>query len=408
MKIAVFDSDFLLPRHLAGSPTVLIQDQLETLSKYVDEAIIITEPKEVKEQRSIPANFKLYQVRNRLNLLRLLFYLKDQTVRVPGSSFYVTMLSTMTKILEREKVDVLYSCGSQFMGAFVGLVGCLTGIPTVHYVFQIPSVEWCRAGIMEGHRTPLTYNISHLLKNALLALPQRRFLVRWGLRRVNVLVASSKYVKQKLNLWRSDYEELTVIYPWVKTWRQEPILVENAPQILYFGNFWWGRGALDVAKAFHRIARKIPDVKLTIAPSNVHRITLEYFLRLISRQNLQNRVIWKGPVKDLGELFVPARLIMLPNRLSPSLKLLEAFSSGRPVITTNLEWVPELVLDGLTGYAVNPGDVTALAERAETLLTSYDLSVEMATRTANLITQICNMEDNTRKIVHLMQKAKSM
>ena len=46
----------------------------------------------------------------------------------------------------------------------------------------------------------------------------------------------------------------------------------------------------------------------------------------------------------------------------------EAFSYGLPVVATNFGPIPELVIEGKTGYLVQHGDVAALAERLIALL----------------------------------------
>ena len=48
--------------------------------------------------------------------------------------------------------------------------------------------------------------------------------------------------------------------------------------------------------------------------------------------------------------------------------VLEAAASGLPVVAVWASSMPEFVHDGVTGYLVSPGDVTALAERLATLL----------------------------------------
>jgi glycosyltransferase involved in cell wall biosynthesis len=53
--------------------------------------------------------------------------------------------------------------------------------------------------------------------------------------------------------------------------------------------------------------------------------------------------------------------------------ILEAMASARPVVSTHLAGIPELVVDGETGMLISPGDSTALAQALEQLLRDPDL-----------------------------------
>ncbi|MBU6400580.1 MAG: glycosyltransferase family 4 protein [Verrucomicrobia bacterium] len=56
---------------------------------------------------------------------------------------------------------------------------------------------------------------------------------------------------------------------------------------------------------------------------------------------------------------------------------LEAMSSGKPVIVTRTASLPELVLEGETGFVVAPGDPVALRQRVEAFLADPALSQRM-------------------------------
>ena len=57
--------------------------------------------------------------------------------------------------------------------------------------------------------------------------------------------------------------------------------------------------------------------------------------------------------------------------------LLEAMASGVPVVSTALSGIPEIVVDGETGYLVEPGDAVALAGAMEKLLREPDTSARL-------------------------------
>ena len=59
------------------------------------------------------------------------------------------------------------------------------------------------------------------------------------------------------------------------------------------------------------------------------------------------------------------------------LSVLEAMASGTPVVASRTGGVPEVVVDGETGFLVEPGDVAALHDRVATLLAERRLARRM-------------------------------
>lgn len=86
---------------------------------------------------------------------------------------------------------------------------------------------------------------------------------------------------------------------------------------------------------------------------------------------IDRSVTFTGVVTDpLGEgLFAAADIVCQPSRWQEAfgLTIAEAMASGRPVIGTRVGAIPELIVDGETGYLVDRGDVAAIAERIVTL-----------------------------------------
>ena len=80
-------------------------------------------------------------------------------------------------------------------------------------------------------------------------------------------------------------------------------------------------------------------------------------------------------VYDASDLFLNASEID-----NMPLSILEAFSAGLPVVTTDAGGIPYIVRDGETGFLVRMGDHAALADRALKLLADPELAAGVATR----------------------------
>jgi glycosyltransferase involved in cell wall biosynthesis len=87
--------------------------------------------------------------------------------------------------------------------------------------------------------------------------------------------------------------------------------------------------------------------------------------------------------------------------------ILEAMASARPVVTSRLAGIPELVMDGETGVLVSPGDTGALANALEQLLRNGELRVRYAQAGRARIEQQFRIENTVAPLVDLLEQTYS-
>lgn len=81
---------------------------------------------------------------------------------------------------------------------------------------------------------------------------------------------------------------------------------------------------------------------------------------------------------ELVELYQQSDLFVLPTRADCySLVALEAMACGLPVIVSSIGGIPDIVVEGETGYLVNPDDLPTLSARLDTLVEDFVLRREM-------------------------------
>jgi glycosyltransferase involved in cell wall biosynthesis len=66
---------------------------------------------------------------------------------------------------------------------------------------------------------------------------------------------------------------------------------------------------------------------------------------------------------------------------------MEAMASGKPVVSTNIGGTPDIIIDGSSGILVPPGDVGALRNALQELLTHRDMITRMGQTSLKRVAQ---------------------
>src|SRR6185369_10613628 len=131
-----------------------------------------------------------------------------------------------------------------------------------------------------------------------------------------------------------------------------------------------------VLRAFAIIQEQIPEASLTIAGDGSQARALR---ALAEELNLRN-ASFIGQVAPfaIADVYDAADIFLNGSEIdNQPLSILEAFSCGLPVVTTNAGGIPDIVQDRRTGMVVSRGDYVEMANRALTLLENPVLAKQM-------------------------------
>ncbi|MBX3413301.1 MAG: glycosyltransferase [Pirellulales bacterium] len=116
------------------------------------------------------------------------------------------------------------------------------------------------------------------------------------------------------------------------------------------------------------VHRTVPEARFLIVGDGPLRPEIE---AQIHNLGLAGIVHMLGMRRDIPELLHVIDVVALTSKMEANpVSVLEALSSGRPVVSTRVGSIPENVIDGETGFLVPPGDEQTLAARLTTLLTN--------------------------------------
>ena len=143
--------------------------------------------------------------------------------------------------------------------------------------------------------------------------------------------------------------------------------------IIHISNFRKVKRVQDVLKVFAKIREKIPS-KLLLIGDGPERLEMEQLCRNL---NLCESIRFIGKLKAVEKILSVSDLFLLPSATeSFGLVALEAMASKVPVISSNSGGLPEVNIDGKTGFLLDVKDVNAMAEKAIYLLKNQKLLEE--------------------------------
>jgi glycosyltransferase involved in cell wall biosynthesis len=140
--------------------------------------------------------------------------------------------------------------------------------------------------------------------------------------------------------------------------------------ILFLGKSFEKKGGFVLLKAFQKVREEIPDAKLIIAGVK------KEFLKI--KQPGVNIFGYINDKEKIQNLYKEATIFVMPSFSEAfGLVFLEAMGFKLPCIGTNVDAMPEIIEDGVTGFLVPPKDDVLLSEKLITLLKNPELCVIM-------------------------------
>jgi len=135
--------------------------------------------------------------------------------------------------------------------------------------------------------------------------------------------------------------------------------------VTHVSNFRKVKRIDDVVKVFYRIQKKVPS-KLVMVGDGPELKPAE---KLVRELGIEENVIFLGKSNEVDKILCFSDLFLLPSETeSFGLAALEAMASGVPVISSNTGGIPEVNIDGVSGYLANVGDVDTMGDKAIEIL----------------------------------------
>ena len=184
----------------------------------------------------------------------------------------------------------------------------------------------------------------------------------------------------------------------------------ESPYLLFFGRLSAEKGVDVLLRAFDAAAPSLPrDMRLIVVGDGPDAAE---FRELAASLDSASRIEFAGyQTGDALQTYVErASLAIASSRCRENMpySIVEAFAAGTPVVGTRIGGIPELVADGVTGFACEPGDVATMADAmvrgAETFLDA-PVYVRMQESCRAYVRENCSRDKFMDQLVELYEEA---
>ncbi len=151
--------------------------------------------------------------------------------------------------------------------------------------------------------------------------------------------------------------------------KRHTIATKNERIITHVSNLRPVKRAADVIDIFYKIQKEIPS-KLLLVGEGPDREQIECQAKDLG---ILDKVLFMGNSNEVNKLLCYSDLFLLPSETeSFGLAALEAMAARTPVISTNSGGLPEVNIQGVTGFLSNVGDTDDMAKNGIYILKDLD------------------------------------
>lgn len=295
------------------------------------------------------------------------------------------------KALLQKKYDLCYvtlnAKGSGFYKDFLVLILLKLFKKNIVYHFHNRGVATMQHKKVNHWLYRYTFNNT----NSILLSPLLYSDIKKYVRRENVFYCSNGIPKANVNVGDGYFKD-----------------AERVCQILFLSNMVVEKGVYILLTACKRLKEKnVPFICHFVGAWT--EITEAQLKAQITQYGLEQQVFFYGKKTgaDKAAFFRNADIFVFPtfyhNECFPLVNL-EAMQFSLPIITTTIGGIPDMVIDGKTGYLIPPNDVVLLTERLDFLISNRALRQTMGMAGRKLYEQHFTLEKFEMNINNVLSK----
>ncbi len=200
------------------------------------------------------------------------------------------------------------------------------------------------------------------------------------LRRAAFVVAVSSFCRSQLYRWmaQADWHKVHIVHCALDAacLAAPERALPAAPRLVCVGRLCVEKGQLLLLDAVHRLTSAGVAIELVLAGDGELRAALEERIAAHGLQRAVRITGWLSGDQVRSEILAARGLVLASFAEGLPVVLMEAMALGRPVLSTLIAGIPELVIPGENGWLVAAGDTDALADALLAFLSSSSAQLE--------------------------------
>ena len=159
---------------------------------------------------------------------------------------------------------------------------------------------------------------------------------------------------------------------------------EEQARVFYFGTLIRKKGVLELAEIFKKVLKQIPDAEMVFAGSNVidnltKRSTQELIEEIAGPEtSVQMQFLGKLGYEDIRREIAKATVVVFPSYAEAfPMTWLEAMAMEKALVTSNIGWANEIMINGKTGFTAHPKDHDKFASQIIQFIQHPTLRMDM-------------------------------
>ena len=296
------------------------------------------------------------------------------------------IVSDLVRLIRRERIDIvhahlIHACIVAYLAVSLEKISKL--VITRHYTVDIPylykSFLLAKLDARSAAKANKVIAVSNEVKNGLIlqgVSPERIEIIHNG----TDLSAFEQTTNTSDDLWKSPKEKIV---------------------LATIGSLSPLKGHSTLIKVFAKIAKKIPKINLIIIGEGANRNELE---NLAKNLQVENKISFLGFRSDVPAILKNTDLYVHPSNYEAfGIAVLEAMAARKCVIATRVGGIPDIIVEGQTGFLVPPSNEDALEEAILYAINNPKQTFEMGEAGRRRVEQNFRIESVAEKYQNLYE-----